>query len=152
MAGFCSGLHAVLHDVARRDQLNSLFPTIRPTKLERRKTFMLGLSFGGLVAFSYALQYPASHRYDSTDIDEIPIDGLIGVGPMVAYNEKFVVVSTYSNSSSKSCFTFSAWGDWKSSYRTKKSSIKIPKSTNRSSCKIHVRTKAPSASVIFSAS
>ncbi|GAK64492.1 lysophospholipase [Moesziomyces antarcticus] len=94
MAGFCEGLHAVLHDVAQRDQAASCFPTVRPTKLERRKTFMLGLSFGGLVAFSYALQYPASYRYDETDPDEIPIDGLVGVGPMVAYNAKFVVVNT----------------------------------------------------------
>ncbi len=94
MAGFCEGLHAVLHDVAQRDQAASCFPTVRPTKLERRKTFMLGLSFGGLVAFSYALQYPASYRYDESDTDEIPIDGLVGVGPMVAYNAKFVVVNT----------------------------------------------------------
>ncbi|CDS01196.1 hypothetical protein [Sporisorium scitamineum] len=95
MAGFCSGLHAVLHDVARRDQAASLFPNTTPTKLERRQTFMLGLSFGGLVAFSYALQYPASYRYDETDALEIPIDGLIGVGPMVAYNTKFVVVNLF---------------------------------------------------------
>lgn len=93
MAGFCTGLHAVLHDVARRDQLESPFPGITPTKLERRKTFMLGLSFGGLVAFSYALQYPSSYRYSETNPDEIPIDGLVGVGPMVACNEKFVVVN-----------------------------------------------------------
>lgn len=93
MSGFCTGLHAVLHDVARNDQLASHFPSVTPTKLERRQTFMLGLSFGGLVAFSYALQYPASYRYDETDPNEIPIDGLIGVGPMVAYNAKFVVVS-----------------------------------------------------------
>lgn len=95
MAGFCAGLNAVLHDVAARDQLSSSFPSITPTKLERPKTFMLGLSFGGLVAFSYALQYPASYRYDETDPAEIPIDGLIGVGPMVAYNEKFVVVNFF---------------------------------------------------------
>ncbi|SJX62794.1 related to lysophospholipase [Sporisorium reilianum f. sp. reilianum] len=95
MAGFCSGLHAVLHDVASRDQSTSLFPNVTPTKLERRKTFMLGLSFGGLVAFSYALQYPASYRYDETDPLEIPIDGLIGVGPMVAYNTKYVVVNLF---------------------------------------------------------
>ncbi|TKY85695.1 hypothetical protein EX895_005235 [Sporisorium graminicola] len=95
MAGFCAGLHAVLHDVARRDQSQSLFPAIAPTKLERRKTFMLGLSFGGLVAFSYALQYPASYRYDETDASEIPIDGLIGVGPMVASNTRFVVVNAF---------------------------------------------------------
>ncbi|SNX84312.1 related to lysophospholipase [Melanopsichium pennsylvanicum] len=93
MSGFCTGLHAVLHDVAHRDQANSLFPCVAPSKLKRRKTFMLGLSFGGLVAFSYALQYPASYRYDETDASEIPIDGLIGVGPMVAYNTKFVVVN-----------------------------------------------------------
>lgn len=56
---------------------------------------MLGLSFGGLVSFSYALQYPASYRYDETDPNEIPIDGLIGVGPMVAYNSRFVVVNVW---------------------------------------------------------
>ncbi|GAC94135.1 lysophospholipase [Pseudozyma hubeiensis SY62] len=92
MAGYCAGLHSVLHDVAKRDQKASLFPDTEPTKLERRKTFMLGLSFGGLVAFSYALQYPASYRYDETDPTEIPIDGLVGVGPMVAYNPKYVVI------------------------------------------------------------
>lgn len=95
MAGFCSGLHSVLHDVARRHQSRSLFPTVTPTKLERRQTFMLGLSFGGLVAFSYALQYPSSYRYDTTDPHEIPIDGLIGVGPMVAYNTKYVIVNVF---------------------------------------------------------
>lgn len=95
MAGFCSGLHAVLHDVAARDQAESPFPSIRPSKLERRQTFMLGLSFGGLVAFSYALQFPASYRHDTTDLNEIPIDGLIGVGPMVAYNTRFVVVGAF---------------------------------------------------------
>ncbi|EST05591.1 hypothetical protein PSEUBRA_005281 [Kalmanozyma brasiliensis GHG001] len=88
MSGFCAGLHSVLHDVSRRDH-----PISPPTKLERRPTFMLGLSFGGLVAFSYALQYPSSYRFSLTDPTEIPIDGLIGVGPMVAYNTRFVVVS-----------------------------------------------------------
>lgn len=95
MAGYCAGLHSVLHDVAKRDQQASLFPDVAPTKLERRKTFMLGLSFGGLVAFSYALQYPASYRYDESDLSEIPIDGLIGVGPMVAYDPKYVVISFF---------------------------------------------------------
>ncbi|KIS69251.1 uncharacterized protein UMAG_02599 [Mycosarcoma maydis] len=95
MAGYCAGLHSVIHDVARRDQQSSLFPDVVPTKLERRKTFMLGLSFGGLVAFSYALHYPGSYRHDETDPNEIPIDGLIGVGPMVACNRKYVVVSYF---------------------------------------------------------
>lgn len=95
MAGFCAGLHEVLHDVARRDQLNLPSGSKMPKKLERRQTFMLGLSFGGLVAFSYALQYPASHRYDESDPDEIPIDGLVGVGVMVEYNKKYVVVNLF---------------------------------------------------------
>ena len=95
MSGFCAGLHAVLHDVAERDQCNSLFPDVTPSKMERRKTFMLGLSFGGLVAFSYARQYPASYRYDETDPSEIPIDGLIGVGPMIAHNAKYVFVNFF---------------------------------------------------------
>ncbi|SOV09372.1 related to lysophospholipase [Ustilago sp. UG-2017a] len=94
MAGFCSGLNAVLHDVAAGDQAESAFPGVRPSKLERRQTFMLGLSFGGLVAFSYALQYPASYRYDTSDTEEVPIDGLVGIGAMVAYNTRFVVVGT----------------------------------------------------------
>lgn len=94
MAGFCSGLNAVLHDVAAGDQAESAFPGVRPSKLERRQTFMLGLSFGGLVAFSYALQYPASYRYDTSDTEEVPIDGLVGIGAMVAYSTRFVVVGT----------------------------------------------------------
>ncbi|CCF52810.1 hypothetical protein NDA11_005791 [Ustilago hordei] len=94
MAGSCSGLNAVLHDVAARDQAESAFPGVRPSKLERRQTFMLGLSFGGLVAFSYALQCPASYRYDTSDTEEVPIDGLVGIGSMVAYNTRFVVVGT----------------------------------------------------------
>ncbi|KAJ1025465.1 hypothetical protein NDA13_004276 [Ustilago tritici] len=65
-----------------------------PSELERRQTFMLGLSFGGLVAFSYALQYPASYRYDTSDTEEVPIDGLVGIGATVAYNTRFVVVGT----------------------------------------------------------
>lgn len=77
----------MLHDIARRDDAQ-IAPDFRLTKGERRRTFMLGLSFGGLVAFSYALQYPGSYRYDTEHPDEVPIDGLVGVGPMIGYSKE----------------------------------------------------------------
>ncbi|SPO37542.1 related to lysophospholipase [Pseudozyma flocculosa] len=92
MSGYTAGLRAVLHDVARRDDAE-VGPGFKLTKTERRKTFMLGLSFGGLVAFSYAVHYPASLREDESDPDEIPIDGIIGVGPVVNHNLRYVPIS-----------------------------------------------------------
>lgn len=109
MSAYTEGLHAVLHDVARRDdalwmELNdheddegaenrdyfgrehhnegSSTPR-RPMKAERKPTFMLGLSFGGSVALMYALDYPLSLREEPRGQDEIPIDGIIAVGPIL---------------------------------------------------------------------
>lgn len=91
LRGYTAGLHAVLHDVARRDdeRTNAGLPT--PKSL-RRDTFMLGLSFGGLVALSYALHYPDSLRSAETGEFEIPIDGIIAVGPMIGYSKTNVTV------------------------------------------------------------
>ena len=82
MSNYTEGLHAVLHDVARRDGLG----LGRLQKWQRQPTFMLGLSFGGTVALHYALDYPHSLRSDVVDQDEIPIDGIIGVGPILGYS------------------------------------------------------------------
>lgn len=113
MSAYTEGLHAVLHDVARRDDALWLeingddedeeesrngedlyardFPSAqrqrRPTKADRRPTFMLGLSFGGSVALSYALDYPLSLREELQGQDEIPIDGIIAVGPILGKNQ-----------------------------------------------------------------
>ncbi|KAN0064935.1 hypothetical protein ACQY0O_001992 [Thecaphora frezii] len=94
ISGYTTGLRAVLHDVARRDDAE-VGPDFKLTKAERRKTFMLGLSFGGLVAFSYALHYPGSLREDETDPDEIPIDGIVGVGPVIGYDLRSNPVSLW---------------------------------------------------------
>ncbi|KAE8228991.1 hypothetical protein CF326_g6054 [Tilletia indica] len=84
---YCEGLHLVLHDVAKEDDLqnnNGVFVS----KAERHHTFILGLSFGGLLGFYYALMYPDSYREEAEGQDEIPIDGIIGVGPMIDYGHK----------------------------------------------------------------
>ncbi|CAO1622606.1 unnamed protein product [Jaminaea pallidilutea] len=89
--GYTAGLHAVLHDVARRDDALSSWST--PTlKCDRKTTFMLGLSFGGLVALFYALHFPASLRQDTSDDKEIPIDGILAVGPMIGYSTTNVYI------------------------------------------------------------
>lgn len=83
--GYTSGLHAVLHDVNDRD--DKLYRSGEALlKSQRRDCFLLGLSFGGLVALSYALHYPASLRSDETEEWEIPVDGIIAVGPMIGYS------------------------------------------------------------------
>lgn len=85
LRGYTAGLHAALHDVAARD--DRLFNDgVRLAKRDRRECFMLGLSFGGLVSLSYGLHYPTSLREDETDEYEVPIDGLIAVGPMIDYS------------------------------------------------------------------
>jgi len=89
MRGYTEGIRQVIHDVARRD--DEVAGTKTP-KQQRKKTFLLGLSFGGLVALLYGLYYPASLREDTTDMNEIPVDGLVGVGPIVNYNERDVQV------------------------------------------------------------
>ncbi|PWN51684.1 alpha/beta-hydrolase [Violaceomyces palustris] len=87
LSGYLAGLRQVLHDVAKRD--DSMWNGgIKVSKAERRPTFMLGLSFGGLLSLAYGIQYPGSFRQDTSDPDEIPIDGLIGVGPMIGYSSK----------------------------------------------------------------
>jgi alpha-beta hydrolase superfamily lysophospholipase len=84
LSAYTEGLHAVLHDVARRDDDSENDGKPR-RKAERRTTFMLGLSFGGLVAHMYALHYPHSLREEEQGDDEVPIDGIIGVGPIIEY-------------------------------------------------------------------
>ncbi|PWN44336.1 alpha/beta-hydrolase, partial [Ceraceosorus guamensis] len=81
---YTEGLHAVLHDVAKRD--DEADGVERRRKVERRTTFMLGLSFGGLVAHMYALHYPNSLREEAKGEYEVPIDGIIGVGPIIEYS------------------------------------------------------------------
>lgn len=89
MMGYVSGVHQVIHDVARRDAEAT---GVRPTKENHRKTFLLGLSFGGLVAILYPLYYPASLREDKSDPNEIPVDGVIGVGPILGWSKKDVKI------------------------------------------------------------
>ena len=90
MKGYTDGVYQVIHDMARRDDeaLGKKTP-----KQNRRRTFLLGLSFGGLVALLYPIYYPGSTRTDTTHPDEIPIDGVIGVGPIIHFNPKDVQVS-----------------------------------------------------------
>ncbi|KAK0526186.1 hypothetical protein OC834_004887 [Tilletia horrida] len=84
---YCEGLHLVLHDVAREDDLANNNGVFVP-KAERHHTFILGLSFGGLLGFYYALMFPDSYREDADGQDEIPIDGIVGVGPMIDYGHR----------------------------------------------------------------
>ncbi|KAK0546494.1 hypothetical protein OC845_004572 [Tilletia horrida] len=81
---YCEGLRLVLHDVAREDDIANNDGIWVP-KAERQQTFILGLSFGGLLGFYYALMYPESYREDEEGQDEVPIDGIVGVGPMIDY-------------------------------------------------------------------
>lgn len=90
MKGYTDGVYQVIHDVARRD--DELAGKKTP-KQSRRRTFLLGLSFGGLVALLYPIYYPTCDRSDTTDMNEIPIDGVIGVGPILHFNPKDVSVS-----------------------------------------------------------
>lgn len=92
ISGYTVGLHATLNDVARRDDLLNN-GGIRTSKRDRRDTFMLGLSFGGLVALQYGLDYPHSLRSDNSDDWEVPIDGIIAVGPMIGYAQSSVRIS-----------------------------------------------------------
>ena len=92
MRGYTDGVRQVIHDVARRDDELQGHKT---PKQNRRRTFLLGLSFGGLVATLYPVYYPAASREDTTDMDEIPIDGVIGVGPLIDYNPKDVKVGPF---------------------------------------------------------
>ncbi|WFD08058.1 hypothetical protein MVES1_003427 [Malassezia vespertilionis] len=87
MIGYVSGVHQVIVDVARRDDEQS---GMRIPKQERRKTFLLGLSFGGLVAILYPIYYPASVRDSTTDMDEVPVDGVVAVGPIVNWSRNDV--------------------------------------------------------------
>ncbi|WFD36938.1 hypothetical protein MCUN1_003830 [Malassezia cuniculi] len=80
--GYTAGVRQVIHDVDRRDEEES---GVRREKKDKRVRFLLGLSFGGLVALIYPLHFPGSRRDDTTDMDEIPIDGIIGVGPLIDY-------------------------------------------------------------------
>lgn len=89
MSGYTEGVHAVIHDVARRDDEQS---GTKVLKQNRRKTFLLGLSFGGMVACLYPIYYQTSLRSDTTDMDEIPVDGVIAVGAIIDYNPKDVKV------------------------------------------------------------
>jgi len=85
LSAYTEGLHVVLHDVARRDDAAENDGVPRP-KADRRTTFMMGLSFGGLVAHMYALHYPNSLREEPNGEFEVPVDGIIGVGPIIEYS------------------------------------------------------------------
>ncbi|WFD31191.1 hypothetical protein MSPP1_002225 [Malassezia sp. CBS 17886] len=87
--GYTVGIRAAIHDVARRD--DELAGKKIP-KQERRTTFFLALSFGGMIAILYPLYYPACNRTDTTDMDEIPVDGVVGVGPIVDYSRNDVKI------------------------------------------------------------
>lgn len=89
MKGYTDGVRQVIRDVARRDDERT---GVRLTKENRRKTFLLGLSFGGLVAILYPLYYPTSLREDMSDPDEPPVDGVVGVGPILGWSQKDVKV------------------------------------------------------------
>lgn len=84
MSMYTKGLHAVLHDVNLRDDC---LLGRRRSKSERNETFILGLSFGGLVAIYYGHMYPNSLRDSTEGQEEVPIDGIIGVGPMIGYSK-----------------------------------------------------------------
>ena len=90
MKGYTDGVYQAIHDVARRDDEAE---GRKIPKQNRRRTFLLGLSFGGLVALLYPIYYPASARNDTTDMDEIPVDGVVAVGPILHFNPKDVKVS-----------------------------------------------------------
>lgn len=92
MKGYVDGVRQVIHDVARRDAERL---GVKPTKENHRTTFLLGLSFGGLVAILYPLYYPASRREDTTDPTEMPVDGVIGVGPILGWSQKDVNVGPF---------------------------------------------------------
>lgn len=81
--GYTRGVRQVIHDIDRRDEEES---GVHREKKEKRARFLLGLSFGGLVAMLYPVHFPASLREDTTDMTEIPIDGVIGVGPLIDYS------------------------------------------------------------------
>lgn len=95
MSAYTEGLHEVLHDVARRDDTR-LGNRSDKSQAHRHKTFMLGLSFGGTVAMHYAMDYPGSKR-GSKEVEqgEIPIDGLVVVGPILGYSPFNIVMPTY---------------------------------------------------------
>lgn len=86
MSLYTKGLHSILHDVNHKD--DCLLNIGRPLKKsERKKTFILGLSFGGLVSVYYGHEYPNSVRDTEGGEDEIPIDGMAVVGPMIGYSK-----------------------------------------------------------------
>lgn len=89
MRGYTDGVRQVIHDVARRDDELQGSKTL---KQNRRKTFLLGLSFGGMVACLYPIYYTHSLRSDTEDMDEIPVDGVVAVGPIIDYNPKDVKI------------------------------------------------------------
>ena len=89
MKGYVDGVRQVIYDVARQDDERT---GTHPTKENRRTTFLLGLSFGGLVAVLYPLYYPASLREDTTDPNELPIDGVVAVGPILGWSKNDVKV------------------------------------------------------------
>lgn len=100
MSSYTDGLHAVLHDVARRDDVRDGLTEQQRTSPSRsfhQQTFMLGLSFGGTVALHYALDYPGSVR-ESQGValnGEIPIDGLLVVGPILGYSPQNIPIPWY---------------------------------------------------------
>lgn len=87
--GYTAGVHRVIHDIDRRDEEES---GIRREKKDKRARFLLGLSFGGLIAMIYPIHFPGSRRDDTSTPDEIPIDGIIGVGPLIDYSRNNVKV------------------------------------------------------------
>ncbi|WFD43754.1 hypothetical protein MPSI1_002418 [Malassezia psittaci] len=89
MKGYTDGVRQVIHDVARRDDERLGQRTL---KENRRTTFLLGLSFGGLAAILYPMYYPGSLRSDTSDPNEIPIDGVVAVGPIVGWSETDIKV------------------------------------------------------------
>ena len=95
LTAYTSGLNLVLRDVAKRDDEAA---GSRPAKKDRRRTFMLGLSFGGLLAIQYPLHFPTCAREDTTDMDDIPVDGIIPVGPILDYSKDHIKIGAFVHS------------------------------------------------------
>lgn len=95
MRAYTEGLHAVLHDVARRDATEEQ-DTSTPSRFEHQQTFLLGLSFGGTVALHYTVDYPDSVRgSEGVAQGEIPIDGVVVVGPILGYSTSNIAMPKY---------------------------------------------------------
>lgn len=120
---YTAGLRAVLHDVASRDdKIHGL-----RSKVQRQQTFLLGLSFGGTVALHYGLDYPHSIRSDPTDPEEIAIDGICVVGPILGYSPTNVTFPPYLVKLANFCETYLGLSRFELMVPHKKSLDKDPK-------------------------